>query len=367
MFASVKADYVNNKYPIYISDQLISNLISFLKNFDKSSVFVIADNYFKNKSINKDINLNEIFHTYNHTFINGGIESKNFTNVLKICEELNKKKINKDGCIVSIGGGVIGDLGALVASIYKRGLNLVHVPTTITSMVDSAIGGKTGINLFNNVNLIGTYYHPISTFIDLRFLNYLSERDLSSGIAESIKKAIIYDKNFYKYIVNNSKHILERKFLNMFELIKKSIEIKLLLTTSDEKEKSSRLLLNYGHTFGQAIETEYGINENKLKHGEAVSLGMICAAKLSELLFGKSVLIEHRDILKAFNLPLKIKDCNNIDYQPNILNLINNIQNDKKKTSKGNRFIICKKVGNGSVEYISNNKLIRESFNMVLD
>ena len=365
MFASIKAEYPKNNYPIYISDNLMDNLKAYLKNFNKSSIFIIADNFFNNNSNIDNININDLFNNYDHIFIKGGVESKNIKNVLNIFQKLNEINLHKDGCILSIGGGVIGDLSGLIASIYKRGINLVHVPTTLTSAVDSVVGGKTGINMFNNVNLLGTYYHPICTFIDLRFLKSLSDRDMRSGISESIKKSIMYDKDFFDFLLNNCSKLILKDMSYLYELIKRSIEIKLLLTTNDEKEKSSRLLLNYGHTFGQAIESEYGINENKLKHGEAISLGMICAAKLSNLLFDNNLIIQHKEILQSFNLPTNISECKNLDY-PNINNLIKNINNDKKKTSKGSRFITCKKIGYGNIDYVNDEKLIEECFNFVL-
>ena len=127
MFASIKAQYDRNNYPIYISDNLSSNLRAFLNNYDRSSIFIIADSYFSNKSNIPDIDLFEIFESYNHLFLNGGIESKNISNVLEICKKIQENKLNKDGCIVAIGGGVIGDLSALTASIYKRGINLAFI------------------------------------------------------------------------------------------------------------------------------------------------------------------------------------------------------------------------------------------------
>ena len=366
MFASIKADYPHNSYPIYISDNLISNLNIFLENYDKNNILIVADTYFKSQSTIEKYELDKVFNSFNKMFITGGVKEKNIFASLKICDELNKRNISRDGCVVAIGGGVVGDICGLAASLYKRGIPLVHVPTTMTSVVDSAIGGKTGINMHDTVNLLGTYYHPVSTFIDLRFMRGLSDRDFQAGIAESIKKSFIYDKVFYEYILNNSQKILKRDLEYLYEIIYKSIAIKLFHTTSDEKENSKRLLLNYGHTFGQAFESFYGINETNLRHGEAVSLGMMCAAKLSEKIYTNSNIIkQHFDILHEFSLPTKLSECKNLKM-PSIESLLDNLTNDKKKTSKGNRFIICEKIGSASAEYIDDQKLIEEGFKTVL-
>tara|TARA_B100000795_G_scaffold269968_1_gene261441 strand:- start:4906 stop:6009 length:1104 start_codon:yes stop_codon:yes gene_type:complete len=366
MFASLKADYPKNNYQIFISDNLINNLSDYLKNYDKKSVVIIADSFFKKNLNISGIDLSKIFNNYNTLFIKGGVASKDISAAINICEKLSNDNIARDGCIVAIGGGVIGDICGLAASLYKRGIPLIHVPTTMTAAVDSAIGGKTGVNMHEGVNMLGTYYHPVSTFIDLRFLISLPDRDFSAGIAESIKKSFIYDKFFYEFMLNNSKKILAKNLESIYEVIYKSISIKLFHTISDEKEKSTRLLLNYGHTFGQAFESTYGINEKKLRHGEAVSLGMMCAAQLSEKKYDNNYIFrQHKDILKEFNLPIKLSECNNL-VMPKINNLILRLDKDKKKTFKGNRFIICKKLGKAHAEYVEDINIIKESFQAVL-
>ncbi len=366
MFASIKAEYPKNNYQIHISDNLIENLNDYLVNFNKKSVLLVVDSFFKKNYNISGIELSLIFEKYNIFFIEGGVAEKNISVAIKICDKLNELNISRDGCVVSIGGGVVGDICGLAASIYKRGIPLIHVPTTMTSAVDSAIGGKTGVNMHDAVNQLGTYYHPVSTFIDLRFIKSLPSRDFAAGIAESIKKSFIYDKSFYEYILNNSNKILTREFEYIFEVIYKSISIKLFHTISDEKEQSIRLLLNYGHTFGQAFESIYGINEEKLRHGEAVSLGMMCAAKLSKELFNNNNIIkQHMDILSEFQLPTKLSECNNLSL-PKIDTLVMNLNKDKKKTTKGNRFIVCEALGSAQAKYIDDKNLIRSSFNFVL-
>ena len=253
-----------------------------------------------------------------------------------------------------------------VASIYKRGLKLIHVPTTMTNMVDSCIGGKTGINYLNQVNLLGTYYHPIIIFIDIRFLKTLKIRDFKSGLVESIKKAFIADINFFNYMHNFSEKILDLSEEHLFEVINKSINQKIYLTSNDVKENSSRLLLNYGHTFGQALESYYKIDEKNLTHGEAVSLGMVSAAKMSEILYNDNKMLKiHYEILKSYGMPTKIDDMNL--KKPTISKLCSYIYNDKKRKSETNRFIVCKKIGKAEIVDIDSKNLIKRSFSEIIN
>lgn len=367
MFASIKAEYPKNNYPIYLSDNLSNNLEQYLSNFNKESVVFVCDNRFKKNSNLPDNQIYKLLMSYKTLFINGGVESKNLVEAVEICTFLNEHKIPRDGCLIALGGGVIGDLCGFAASLYHRGISLIHVPTTLTSAVDSAIGGKTGVNMHETVNLLGTYYHPAATFIDLRFMQTLQSRDFSSGIAESIKKSFIYDKDFYYFILNNSEEIFNRKINYLYDLIHKSISIKLFHTISDEKEKSLRLLLNYGHTFGQVFESIYGINEKSLRHGEAVSLGMMCAAQMSENLYGnRNIINEHSEILSRCLLPIKLSNLEDLSL-PSTNKLIQNLVKDKKRTSYGNRFVLCSKIGSASVEHVTDNNLIKDSFNLVLE
>ncbi len=366
MFSSIKADYPKNNYQIYLSDNLSKNIDQYLKTFNNKSILIIADEYFINKINLPDTQLHKLFTSYNHLFIGGGVESKNLNGALKILDKLNQMSMTRDGCIVAVGGGVIGDLCGFVASLYQRGISLVHVPTTLTSAVDSSIGGKTGINMYDAVNLLGTYFHPSASFIDLRFMKTLENRDFSAGVAESIKKSFIYDREFYNFIYNNSEKIFNKDYNYLYDLIYKSISIKLFHTISDEKEKSIRLLLNYGHTFGQAFESVYGINAKSLRHGEAVSLGMMCAAQMSESLYGnKNIIREHSEILTKYTLPTKLSCLKNIKI-PNVDNLFSRLSKDKKRTVQGNRFVICSSIGSAKIEHITDNNLIKSSFDLVL-
>ena len=353
-----------DKYPILIGNNIFKELNFFLKTYNKKNVFIICDSYIKNSN---DIYTNDLSFIYNYhcLFIDGGIESKTIPNYEKILKVIVKKNISRDGLLVAIGGGVIGDLCAFVASCYQRGIDFIHVPTTTTAMIDSSIGGKTGLNYLDQVNLIGTYYNPKAIFMDLRFLISLDERDFNSGICESIKMSITSDSEMFKKYFDIYDLVSKKDQNTLEEIVYWSAVTKLKHVSGDFKEKSIRLILNYGHTFGQSIESYYGLYQDKLKHGEAVALGITVAAKLSNLIFktneSKKLWDQTNEILLKYNLPNNFNKIRTNDI-PNISDLMKNIINDKKRISSGNRFILCKSLGEPNIKIIKDNLLIQDAF-----
>jgi 3-dehydroquinate synthase len=365
MLKQIIANLDNKIFNVFISESALENFFFFLQSYQKKNVLIVVDSVFKKKN-RPDKILDKILDKYQIIYIDAGLKNKNFSTVLNILKKLNQQKISRDGLVVALGGGVIGDIAAFVASIYKRGINLIHVPTSVTAMVDSCIGGKTGINSFGQVNLIGSYYQPQSVFVDVRFLKTLKKRDYVSGLAESIKKSIMNNNLFFEFLNSKSKEILSLETEILIELIYLSIESKLNLISGDVRENSSRLLLNYGHTFGQAFESYYGVNEKFLTHGEAVSLGMVCAAKLSELLTkSKNMLSIQKNILNKFQLPIHFRNLKKIN-KPQLKLLMNFLKNDKKVINNSNRFIIATGISNGKIVNNIKSDLIKESFKEVL-
>ena len=364
MLSILEANYRGEKYPIYISDDAIKYLNIHLNSL-KNNYLIIYDAVFKNKKKHPDNTFSKILKSNKVLFFKAGIKNKTSKYVDNIIEFFYKNNISRDCEIISIGGGVVGDIVAYAASIYHRGLKLIHVPTSMTSMIDSSIGGKTGFNRYNVVNLCGTYFHPKKTFIDVRFLKTLNQRDLISGLAEIIKKAIIFDQELFDFLSKNKDDILELKSKIIYDTIVKSVKIKLLITTSDEKESNQRLLLNYGHTFGQALEGYFGINQKFLTHGEAVSLGIIAASKLADQKYNLNTLKTNKLLLKDFKLPTKFSDLK-IKRKINVNYLIKNLNNDKKRTINGIRFIISKKKGTGKIIYEKDKTLVKKSFMSII-
>lgn len=362
MLSQINAKFGNSKFSIFISDNSISSIEIYLKNFNKKNIVIFADNIFFKKKYHPDKKFTNILNKYKTYFIKSGIKNKNFSSLIDICMKMSKSNLTKDGIVIAVGGGVVGDIVSLAASLYKRGIKLVHLPTTMTSFVDSCIGGKTGINFDNQVNLVGSYYQPEVIFIDTRFLNTLNFRDLKSGLVESIKKSFLTGGDFFNFLYDNSRKILNLEYDILSELIIRSINSKIYFASNDVKEHSLRLFLNYGHTFGQAIESHYGINQNYITHGEAVSLGMMCAARMQcKISKNKKIIDLHEEILKKYDLPTKYYDVIKLK-KPNILKLSKFLKNDKKRTIENVRFILCKDVGKPYILQGSSAKNIRDAF-----
>ncbi len=259
-----------------------------------------------------------------------GEEYKNMESINYALERLFDAKFDRNSTLIAFGGGVIGDMTGFAASIFLRGIKFIQIPTTLLSMVDSSVGGKTGINNKYGKNLIGSFYQPEAVFIDTHFLSTLEKREFAAGMAEVIKMAVMFDKEFFENI--------KEATLSIEEIIKRSVEIKAQVVNLDEKEKGIRSVLNYGHTFAHVIENE--TNYKKYLHGEAVAIGMVMANELSIELgyLTKAEAEDIKKVLKNQNLPTdyKIKDINSF-YEHFFL--------DKKTTDNKIKFIIPNHIG----------------------
>lgn len=244
--------------------------------------------------------------------IPSGESAKNFAAVEKLAGSLLKFGMKRDACLISLGGGVVSDVTGFLASIYMRGISHILIPTTILSMGDSCIGGKTGINLAEGKNLIGTFYEPTLIIIDPLVLRTLPDREFRSGMAEIIKHGIIADSGFFQFLRKNAAGIIKKQPELLAKMISRSVKIKQRIAGGDPKEslkptktKTSRMLLNYGHTVGHALEK---LSHYTMPHGEAVSIGMVAENRVA---VGKKILKESEAILimetlKEFGLPTKI-------------------------------------------------------------
>ena len=271
-----------------------------------------------------------------------GEKIKTFNGYKKLSEKLIKSNVNRKSALIAIGGGTLGDLTGFVASTVLRGLDFYLIPTTLLSQVDSSIGGKNGINTIYGKNLLGTFYQPKEVLIDISVLSSLSIKEIKSGYAEIIKHALIKDYSFFCWLEENTKKLLNLDRSVLEKAIYKSIMIKLFYVKKDEKEfllnNNSRAMLNFGHTIGHAIESHY--NYKKFNHGEAISIGMITEAKISNYL-GLLSSNELKRILKHFKkYRLKVND--------NILkdkSLISKITKDKKNFQNNIIFSLIDKIG----------------------
>jgi 3-dehydroquinate synthase/shikimate kinase/3-dehydroquinate synthase len=242
-----------------------------------------------------------------------------------------------------VGGGITGDLTGFVASIFKRGINFINIPTTLLSQVDAAVGGKTGVNSKFGKNLIGSFSQPKLILSDTSFLKSLPKKEMVCGYAEILKHAIIKDKKFFNWLNLNSNYIFNYNEKKIIYAIHKSCKIKLSFVSKDLNEKETRMILNFGHTFAHAIEVKNNYSKN-ITHGEAVLAGMILATKLSvaKNLCTNKTLEEILKIYQKNNLNYTIKKYSN--YRE-INNLIPYLINDKKNNDEKINFILLKKIG----------------------
>ena len=248
--------------------------------------------------------------------IKSGEEHKNITTCSFIWEELTNNHFDRKSLLINLGGGVIGDMGGFCASTYKRGIDLIQIPTTLLAMVDASIGGKLGIDFNGLKNQIGLFNNPKSVLINSEFLNTLSDNELKSGFAEVVKLALIADNNLWNKIISTSFNDLIWE-----EIIETSIKIKNKIVASDPFEKGERKKLNFGHTFGHAIESYYLEKGTPILHGEAVFIGMILETELSPISKEDKNEIKNY-ILSNFNLA----------HTPNKSNLLPFLMNDKKNS-----------------------------------
>lgn len=279
-----------------------------------------------------------------------GEKTKSLEFVGKMSESLLRLKMRRDSCLIGLGGGVIGDLAGFTASIYLRGVTFVSVPTTLLAMCDSSIGGKTGIDLPEGKNLLGTFTDPALIIMDPLLLKNLPERDFRSGLAEIVKHGVIANRAYFSFLEKNAAAILARSPAILKKMIAGSVKIKTRIVAKDRYEKigavktgRSRMLLNYGHTVGHALEQLSGYT---LRHGEAVSIGMVAENRVA---VGKNMLKEKdaeriEALLKKFHLPTKMP----ADYTGSQLKKI--MEKDKKNIDGKLWFALPVSIGKARVQ-----------------
>ncbi len=358
---TVSVSLGDRSYNIHVGREIIRNNSTQLKKlFYKRKVAIITDrNVFDHQYENLRNQLSSMDLSVELLVIEPGEKTKNWNSLKKTLDWLIKKQISKQDYVVAFGGGVIGDLVGLAASLLRRGVNLVQIPTTLLAQVDSSIGGKTAINSSEAKNVIGSFYQPKIVFCDSSFLQTLDRRQFLSGYSEILKMAMVFDKKFFEYLDENWMLILEQRQEQIKQVVTTSLKLKSMVVEKDEKEEDERALLNFGHTFGHAFESYFGYSE-KLLHGEAVGLGMVLATQLSvNLKFlhfeVREKLVEH---CKRVGLPLNINQINNEVL--NLDNIIEFMKQDKKVVGKNINLILLKGIGKGFIKKSINFELIKK-------
>ena len=276
-------------------------------------------------------------------FLPPGEPYKRLAQVESLAEQLIHAGADRDSILLAFGGGIVGDLTGFLAAIYMRGIRYVGIPTTILAQVDSSLGGKTGVNLVAGKNLIGTFHHPLAVLSDIDLLRTLPAAELRSGLQEAIKAGIIYDAKLFRYLEQNEHKILCSYPTALARVITAAVRVKANVVSEDERESGLRMILNFGHTIGHAIEA--ATHYRKLLHGEAVAWGSIAALHVS-LNRGR---ITHEDFARMANLILRYGPIPPFRADP--AKLVALTYGDKKKRSGRRAFVLTTGIGATEIAY----------------
>ena len=344
---SIKA----STYFVHFKEKGYNALNQLVADKNYSSIFILVDensidycypSFIPNLQTDKRIEVIEI---------EPGEEHKNLETCSGVWQALTELGADRKSLLITLGGGVITDLGGFVASTYKRGIDFLNIPTTLLSMVDASVGGKTGVDLGVLKNQIGLFANPEMVIVDADYLNTLNDREMRSGIAEIIKYGLTYDiklldqVKYYNHLKNN-------------DLIHRSIEIKNEVVLEDPKENGLRKILNFGHTLGHAIESFYLESEDKesLKHGEAIAIGMVCESYLSSKLLSLSFekVNEVKDLINSIYDKVEIQ-------KEDIGEILSLMKHDKKNVNGNVNFVLLNDFENHQLDCIVSEELLLES------
>ena len=352
---AAKVETTGGNYPVWVGWGILNDIGKRTKEYlSPSCSYIITDESVSEHARKVQISMEKSGIASHMYIVPPGESSKTLETVQQIYSWLAGRKAERRHLIVAVGGGVVGDMAGFVAATYLRGMPFVQIPTTLLAMMDASIGGKVAVDLPQGKNLVGAFYQPKFVLSDVETLVSLPERELNSGWAEAIKHGLILDKDLLETFESRVKEVrsLDRNIAT--EIIRKSVAIKANVVSRDEKETLGiRILLNYGHTIGHAIESSTGYT--KYLHGEAVSIGMMAAAKIGQLagVLGEEEVSRQEDVLKAYGLPVKAQNL--------VAEEIIEATTSDKKTSDG---IVNWVLLNGLGNAVTNNRIPK---NYVLD
>ena len=338
---------IRGDYKVWLSNGLLGKTGEILRELGLSGKVMIVTQKNAARHYLKKISSSLIknrFRVIPH-FVKDGETAKSQEELFGILSDLCDKNFERKDTVLALGGGVVGDLAGFAASVYLRGIPFVNIPTTLLAQVDSSVGGKTGINLKQGKNLVGTFYPPKAVLMGGDTLKTLPRRELCAALAEVVKYGVIQDARLFDYLEKNADKILAKDPQALEKIIETSSSIKAGIVSCDEHEtKGKRLILNFGHTFGHGLEK--AMDYRKLLHGEAVSLGMVCAADLAV----KLKMLSEKDfsrilrLLKKFHLPVSLSGLG-----INAARVLSAMSHDKKKKAGKLRFVLPLAIGKVTV------------------
>ena len=351
----IRINIPSKEYNVYLGEGTFSQLPHLIKkqNLNGNILFVLDSNVKKYYAELITSVIDSLPQKVRAIIINSSEKNKSYQTLQKIHSFLISNNYGRDSVIVAMGGGIVGDIAGFTASTYMRGIKYIQIPTTLLSSVDSSVGGKTGINFENTKNIIGSFYQPEFVIIDTKFFNTLPVEERLCGLGEIIKYCFLIDKRFFNYVKNNVENILNNNPPALKKVIIESIKFKGGVVEADEKESGVRKVLNFGHTFAHAFEVE---QKHKLKHGQAVIVGSVCAAILSFKIGVITLkdLDKYLNFLLPFNNKIKLKNVNNAK-------LIEIMLLDKKSRNNTIKFVLIKNIGEILTDVSVSKSIINET------
>jgi 3-dehydroquinate synthase len=352
----IKVRLAERSYEIIVGQGALRELPAVIKKFGRNTPVVIITDRTVDSKARKILEpvIKKIPNNIIKILVGPGERAKSFGVYTKTMRTIVARTARHRPVIVAIGGGVVGDLAGFVAATYRRGVPLVQVPTTLLAQVDSSVGGKVGIDLSEAKNIVGSFWQPSKVLIDTLFLKTLPRRQVSNGMAEVIKYGIIKDKGFFDFLEKNIRQVnaLEPKILE--KVISECVSIKASIVEKDEFDKKDiRIILNFGHTFGHAIETASGYS--RYNHGESIAVGMVMAGEMAVALrmFDRADQERIKALLSKSGLPVGTRNVST-------KNILEAYQYDKKFTSGSNRFVLQRSIGDVKVVEGVREDLIRK-------
>ncbi len=342
----VSIDLDVRSYDIYIGKALLFRLNDLIpQDLANKTVFIVTDKNVEPYALNVQNHIqSQGARRVEVKTLPAGEKTKSYKYYEEVCGWMLENGLSRDSLVVAVGGGVIGDLTGFCAATIMRGVPFVQIPTTLLSQVDSAVGGKTGINTAQGKNLVGSFYQPSAVIIDIEVLQTLPKRELLAGYAEVLKYGLIRDRDFFEWLEQNGERVCNLDDEALAYIISESCKAKAALVQADETEQGARALLNLGHTFGHALEAEAGYNQTLL-HGEAVAIGMVMAFDLSYRmgLSSEADLERVEAHLSAIGLPTRASYIDQL--ATNVDRLLEIMRRDKKTKDGKMVFILVNAIG----------------------
>lgn len=352
---TVRVELGERTYPIHIGAGLLGNTELYKPHIKGAKVFIITNETVASLCLDKVESALAPIAEVHPSILPDGESHKRLSTIESIVDQMLSVPCDRKTTVVALGGGVVGDIAGFTAACYQRGIRFIQVPTTLLAQVDSSVGGKTGVNHPLGKNMIGAFHQPVCVIADSEILTSLPEREFCAGLAEVIKYGLIRDRDFFEWLENNIELLLQRESNAVAYAVEQSCRNKATVVAEDETESGIRAILNFGHTFGHAIET--GLNYKEWLHGEAVAAGMVMAGELSVRLGLLSNQENQRikPLLKKAKLPISPPRHLNAKEFKSIMAV------DKKAESGTVKFIVLNQLGDAQVTSDYDNEILEST------